>query len=308
MAEHKIIIPPYLKKGDTIGMVCPAGYMPMEKMKTCIEVLQRDWGFRVKKGKTLGSGVNYFSGTDAERLADIQEMMDDPEVKAVLCARGGYGVGRIIDQIDFRHFRKHPKWLIGFSDITVLHAHIHTRYHIATLHAPMAGAFQDGGFNNEFVQSLRKSLLGKKAVYEAAVHPFNHPGKVSGVLVGGNLALLSHLVGTASDLRTKGKILFVEDVGEQLYNIDRMFYQLKRSGKLDKLAGLVIGGFTDCKDTDRTFGKTAYEIIHDLVKEYTYPVCYGFPVSHEKENYALKVSGTYTLSVSRNKVKLNEII
>ena len=307
MADNKIIIPPYLKKGDTIGMVCPAGYMPKEKMKTCIEVLQRDWGFRVKEGKTLGSGENYFSGTDAERLADIQEMLDDPEVKAVLCARGGYGVGRIIDQIDFRKFRKHPKWLIGFSDITVLHAHIHTRYHIATLHAPMAGAFQDGGHKNEFVQSLRKSITGKKSSYEAAVHPFNHPGKVSGVLVGGNLALLAHLVGTSSDLRTKGKILFVEDVGEQLYNIDRMFYQLKRSGKLDKLAGLVIGGFTDCKDTDRPFGKTAYEIIHDLVKEYTYPVCYGFPVSHDKENYALKVGGTYTLSVSRNKVKLSEI-
>ena len=306
MADHKIIIPPYLKKGDTIGMVCPAGYMPKAKMKTCMEVLQRDWGFRVKEGKTLGSGENYFSGTDAQRLADLQEMLDDPEVKAILCARGGYGVGRIIDQIDFRHFRKHPKWLIGFSDITVLHAHIHTRYHIATLHAPMAGAFQDGGYKNEFVQSLRKSLSGKKAVYEAAVHPFNHPGKASGVLVGGNLALLSHLVGTASDLRTKGKILFVEDVGEQLYNIDRMFYQLKRSGKLDKLSGLVIGGFTDCKDTDRPFGKTAYEIIHDLVKEYTYPVCYGFSVSHEKENYALKVGGTYTLSVSRNLVKLRE--
>lgn len=308
MAAQKIIIPPYLKKGDTIGMVCPAGYMPKEKMKTCMEVLQRDWGFRVKEGKTLGSGENYFSGTDAERLADIQEMLDDPEVKAVLCARGGYGVGRIIDQVDFRKFRKHPKWLIGFSDITVLHAHIHTRYHIATLHAPMAGAFQDDGFKNEFVQSLRKSLTGKKAFYEAAVHPFNHPGKVSGVLVGGNLALLAHLVGTPSDLRTKGKILFVEDVGEQLYNIDRMFYQLKRSGKLDKLAGLVIGGFTDCKDTDRPFGKTAYEIIHDIVKEYTYPVCYGFPVSHEKENYALKVGGTYTLSVSRNTVKLREHI
>jgi muramoyltetrapeptide carboxypeptidase len=308
MADHKIIIPPYLKKGDTIGMVCPAGYMPKSKMKTCIEVLQRDWGFRVKEGKTLGNGDNYFSGTDAERLADLQEMLDDPDVKAVLCARGGYGVGRIIDQVDFRHFRKHPKWLIGFSDITVLHAHIHIRYHIATLHAPMAGAFQDGGYKNEYVQSLRKSLTGKQAIYEAAVHPFNHPGKVSGVLVGGNLALLSHLVGTASDLRTKGKILFVEDVGEQLYNIDRMFYQLKRSGKLDKLAGLVIGGFTDCKDTDRPFGKTAYEIIHDLVKEYAYPVCYGFPVSHEKENYALKVGGTYTLSVSRNLVKLREHI
>jgi muramoyltetrapeptide carboxypeptidase len=306
MSHKKIIIPPYLKKGDTIGLVCPAGYMPKEKMKKCIQVLQRDWGFTVKEGKTLGSGDNYFSGTDDERLADLQEMLDDPTVKAVLCARGGYGVGRIIDRIDFKHFRKHPKWLIGFSDITVLHAHIHTCYHIASLHAPMAGAFQNGGDKNEFVQSLRNALTGKKAQYDSSVHPFNHPGKTRGVLVGGNLALISHLVGTPSDINTKGKILFLEDVGEQLYNIDRMFHQLKRSGKLDKLAGLVIGGFTDCKDTDRPFGKTAYEIIHDLVKEYTYPVCYGFPVSHEKENYALKVGGTYTLSVNRNSVKLKE--
>jgi muramoyltetrapeptide carboxypeptidase len=308
MSSKKIIIPPYLKKGDTIGIVCPAGYMPKEKMKTCIQVLQRDWGFKVKEGKTLGSGDNYFSGTDDDRLEDLQEMLDDSKVKAVLCARGGYGVGRIIDRIDFKQFRKHPKWIIGFSDITVLHAHIHSVYQILSLHAPMAGAFQKGGYKNEFVQSLQKALTGKKAIYESSVHPFNHPGKVTGVLVGGNLSLITHLIGTPSDINTKGKILFLEDVGEQLYNIDRMFYQLKRSGKLDKLAGLIIGGFTDCKDTERPFGKTAYEIIHFLVKEYTYPVCYGFPVSHEKENYALKVGGTYTLSINRNSVTLKETI
>lgn len=306
MPAHKIIIPPYLKKGDTIGVICPAGYMPKEKMKTCIQVLQRDWGFKVREGKTLGSGENYFSGSDAERLADLQAMIDDPEVKAILCARGGYGVGRIIDQVNFSRFRKNPKWLIGYSDITVLHAHIHTRFHIASLHAPMAGAFQNGEYKNEYVESLRQALTGKKAAYTAAVHPFNHPGKVSGILVGGNLALLAHLVGTPSDIRTKGKILFLEDVGEQLYNIDRMFHQLKRSGKLNSLAGLVIGGFTDCRDTERPFGKTVYEIIHDLVKEYKYPVCYGFPVSHDKENYALKVGGIYTLTVTRNSVKLKE--
>jgi muramoyltetrapeptide carboxypeptidase len=306
MSSKKIVIPPYLKKGDTIGIVCPAGYMPKEKIKTCIQVLQRNWGFKVKEGKTLGSGVNYFSGSDDERLDDLQEMLDDPTVKAVLCARGGYGVGRIIDRIDFKRFRKDPKWLIGFSDITVLHAHIHTLFKIASLHAPMAGAFQNEGYKNEFVLSLQKALTGKKANYISSVHPFNHPGKATGVLVGGNLALISHLVGSRSDLNTEGKILFLEDVGEQLYNIDRMLYQLKRSGKLDKLAGLVIGGFTDCKDTERSFGKTAFEIIHYLVKEYTYPVCYGFPVSHEKENYALKVGGTYSLSVSRNRVTLKE--
>jgi muramoyltetrapeptide carboxypeptidase len=275
-------------------------------MKTCLKVLQSNWGYKVKEGKTLGNGDNYFSGSDEERLDDLQQMFDDPTVKAVLCARGGYGVGRIIDHIDFKHFRKYPKWLIGFSDITVLHAHLHSVYKIASLHAPMAAAFQNDGYKNEFVLSLQKALTGKKGNYETSDHPFNHPGKTTGVLVGGNLALVAHLVGTRSDLQTKGKILFMEDVGEYLYNIDRMFYQLKRSGKLDKLAGLVIGGFTDCKDTDRPFGKTAYEIIHDLIKEYAYPVCFGFPVSHDVENYALKVGGTYTLNVSRKRVQLKE--
>lgn len=300
------IIPPYLKKGDCIGIVAPAGFMPSEKMQTCIDILE-DWGFRVKLGATTNSAsLNYFSGTDDERLRDLQGMLDDPEVNAVLCARGGYGVSRIIDRLSFRRFRKHPKWVIGFSDITVLHAHLYANYKIASLHAPMAAAFNDGGFHTPYVQSLKAALEGVPASYECAVHELNNPGTAEGLLVGGNLTLLAHLVGTRSDFKTKNKILFLEDVGEYLYNVDRMLLQLKRAGKLDKLAGLIIGGFTDNKDTERPFGKSVYQIIYDHVREYEYPICYNFPVSHEKENYALKVGVQYSLLVRHDKVLLHE--
>ncbi|MFT3933301.1 MAG: LD-carboxypeptidase [Chitinophagaceae bacterium] len=301
-----IKLPPYLQKGDTIGITCPAGYMAAEKAQACIDTLH-EWGYNVMVGKTLGSAsTNYFSATDEDRADELQAMLDDDSISAILCGRGGYGVGRIIDQLDFSLFKKKPKWIIGFSDITVLHAHINSNYKIATLHAPMAGAFNDGGAAGEYVLSLKDALEGKKARYECAVHDFNKKGEAVGELVGGNLTLLSHLIGSSSEIKTKGRILFIEDIGELLYKIDRMLYQLKRSGKLDKLAGLIVGGFTDMTDTERPFGKTALEIIQDIVKEYDYPVCYNFPVSHNKENYALKVGVGYKLKVGKNKVVLEE--
>lgn len=299
-------VPPYLNKGDTIGLVCPAGYMSIEKVQSCMETLQ-GWGYTIQCGTTMNSrSVNYFSGTDQERLDDFQQMLDDDRIKAILCARGGYGVGRIIDRIDFNAFKKKPKWIIGFSDITILHAHIFSNYKIASVHGPMAAAFNDGQHKNEYVQSLHKVLAGKKARYHCPPHAFNQKGEAIGELVGGNLTLLAHLIGTSSDMKLKGKILFLEDVGEYLYNIDRMLHQFKRCGKLDKLAGLIIGGFTESKDTDRSFGKTAYEIIHDIVKEYDYPVCFNFPISHNQENVAVKIGVGYKLKVSRSKVVLEE--
>ncbi len=301
-----IKIPPYLKKGDTIGLVCPAGYMPAEKVQTCLDVLQ-EWGYRVKTGKTIGGGSKtYFSGTDEERLTDFQQMLDDDAIKAVLCARGGYGTGRIIDKIDFTKFRKYPKWIVGYSDVTVLHSHIYSHFYISTLHAPMAGAFNEDGFKNEFVRSLKNALEGKKLKYKCEVHEYNRKGEAVGELVGGNLALLAHLVGTDSDIKTRGKILFLEDVGEQLYNIDRMLHQLKRSGKLARLAGLIFGGFTESKDTERPFGQSVHEILHQIVKEYDFPVCYDFPVSHTDRNYALKIGVGYKLKVGKSKVTLEE--
>jgi muramoyltetrapeptide carboxypeptidase len=298
--------PPYLQKGDTIGLVCPAGYMTLEKVQTCITALQ-DWGYQVKIGSTVGSNSeNYFSGTKEERLKDLQLMLDNDDIKAILCARGGYGTTHIIDELDFKKFKIKPKWIIGFSDITVLHCHLYSKYYIASIHAPMAAAFNDEGYNNEYVLSLKKALEGRKGKYQCAPFKFNRRGDAIGELVGGNLALLAHLIGSDSDVKTKGRILFLEDTGEYLYNIERMLYQLKRGGKLTKLAGLIIGSFSESKDTERPFGKNVYEIIRDVIKEYDYPVCYGFPVSHEKENYALKIGVGYKLKVGKSKVSLEE--
>lgn len=299
------VIPPYLKKGDTIGVICPSGYMPYNKAETCISVLQQ-WGYKVKVGFTTGNQFNYFSGTDEERLNDLQQMMDDDNVNAILCARGGYGMGKIIDRIDFKKFRKSPKWVVGFSDITLFHLHIYRRFNIAGLHAPMAAAFNNDEYKNEYIQSLRKALKGKKARYNCEVHEFNNPGKVTGEVVGGNLSLLAHLTGTPSEVKTKGKILFIEDIGEYIYNVDRMMYQLKRSGRLDGLAGLIIGSFSGMKDTTIPYGCNVYEAIKQIIAHYNFPVCFHFPVGHERENYALKVGVQYELNVGRTNVTLNE--
>jgi muramoyltetrapeptide carboxypeptidase len=300
-----IKIPPYLKKGDTIGITCPAGYLEKGKANACISTLQK-WGFEVMVGKTLGSSSrNYFSGTDEQRLNELQAMLDDDSIKAILCGRGGYGVGRIIDAIDFSKFKRKPKWIIGFSDITVLHSHLNSKLKIASLHAPMASAFMDG--ENEYIQSFYKAIIGKKTKYTCIKNSLNKEGTATGELVGGNLALLTNLIGTPSDINTNKKILFIEDISEYIYSIDRMFYQLKRSGKLDSLAGLIIGGFTEIKDTVRPFGKTVYEVINDMVKEYDYPVCFNFPVSHGKENYALKVGIRYQLKITNKIVSLSEL-
>ncbi|MEO8583657.1 MAG: LD-carboxypeptidase [Flavitalea sp.] len=298
--------PPYLFPGSTIGLVCPSGYIPPDRMNTCVETL-KEWGYNIKTGLTTNSvSDNYFSGSDEERLTDLQQMIDDPEIHAIMCARGGYGLTRIIDKIDFKHFCEHPKWLIGFSDVTILHSHVYTNYKISTIHGPMAGAFNDAESDNKYLLSLRNVMEGKKISYSCEPHTFNKKGAIIGELVGGNLSLLAHSIGTDSDIKTKGRILFLEDVGEYLYNTDRMFYQLKRAGKFDKLGGLIIGGFTGMKDTDRPFGKTIEEIISDVMSEYDFPMCFNFPVSHEKENLALKIGVGYKLKVSKTRVTLSE--
>lgn len=299
--------PPYLSPGDTIAITCPAGYMPLEKALTCIETLQQ-WGYEVLPGKTLGSNSkNYFSGTDEERCSELQAMLDDKSIKAILFGRGGYGMGRIIDQLDFKKFKKHPKWLIGFSDITIMHCHVFTKYGIASLHAPMAAAFNEGEHDSYYIQTLRTALSGEKQTYKCLSHPFNKKGKATGKLIGGNLALLAHVIGTASDFNTKDCILFLEDIGEYSYNVDRMLYQLKRSGKFKKLKGIIIGGFTDMKDTERVFGKSVDEIIQDILEDVDVPVCFNFPISHGKENVALKIGVEYSLNVGKEKSTLKEM-
>ena len=274
--------PPSLKKGDKIAIVASARKVSKEELQPAIGLFQ-SWGLEVVSSKNLFNQNNQFSGTDNERAEDLQTMFDDASIKAVICARGGYGTLRIIDKIDFTKFKQHPKWMIGFSDVTVLHSHIHT-IGIQTLHAKMLLNINK---NSESTETLRKALFGEALNYEIEPHPLNIKGNAEGQLVGGNLSLLYALAGSVSDIDTKGKILFIEDLDEYLYHIDRMMLNLKRSGKLNVLTGLVIGGMTEMKDNAIPFGKTAEEIILDAVKEYNYPVCFNFPAGHIDRNCAL---------------------
>ena len=296
-----IHIPPYLLKGDTIGLICPAGFMAIEKTEACQNILKK-WGFKVQLGKTVGNQYHYFSGKDVDRLADLQDMLDNPSINAILCARGGYGTSRIIDQVNWKAFQKHPKWIIGYSDVTVLHCHLYQKLKFASIHAPMAGAFTDG--ENKYILSVKKAITGKSLSYNIENHPFNRTGEAIGPLLGGNLSLLAHLTGTPSMPSLKGAILFMEDIGEYLYNIDRMLLQLDRAGKLKDLAGLIIGGFTDNKDTVTPIGKTAYELIADRISGYDFPVAFDFPVSHETNNVALRTGMHHTLKVGKKQAIL----
>lgn len=289
--------PPYLIKGAVVGITCPAGYVSADRVSFAAETL-RLWGFEVVIGKTVGNEHHYFSGTDAERLADLQQMLDNPDIDAILMGRGGYGVSRIIDDIDWTKFKLNPKWICGFSDITVLHSHIHTTTALPTLHSPMCGAFTPDTINSGHIKRFLACLIGESQHYHTAPHQFNRTGYGEGILVGGNLAMLTHLVGSKSDIDTTGKILFIEDIGEHLYKIDRMLLTLKRAGKLDNLKGLIIGGFTEMEDTTRPFGQTVDEIIRDNVAGYNYPVCYNFPSGHQDENHTLILGMVHKLQVT----------
>ena len=293
MIQH----PSYLKKGSVIGITCPAGYVSNDRVAYALDVLQY-WGFRVKVGNTVGGEHFYFSGTDEERLQDLQAMLDDPGIDAILMGRGGYGVSRIIDRIDFTAFLKKPKWICGFSDITVLHNHIQARFGIATLHSPMCAAFKPETINSDHIKNFFAALTGESLFYHAAPSSFNRTGIAEGILTGGNLAILAHLTGSPSEADTAGKILFIEDIGEHLYHIDRLMLNLKRAGKLDHLKALIVGSFTEIEDTERPFGQTVEEIISDKVKEYDYPVCFNFPCGHQEENFTLTLGMTHRLIVT----------
>jgi muramoyltetrapeptide carboxypeptidase len=291
------VLPPFLKPGSVVGITCPSGYVARERVTYAIEVLNR-WGFGVNEGKTIGSGQFYFAGTDEERRADLQSMLDDPELDAIIMGRGGYGMSRIIDDLDFTAFVKKPKWICGFSDITVLHSHLHARYGIASLHSPMCGAFKPETENETYLKTFYSALTGGALNYITAPAAYNIKGTAEGVLTGGCLSLLAHLLDSVSDIDTTDKILFIEDIGEHLYKVDRMLVSLKRAGKLDKLKALIVGQFTDMLDTERPFGQTIQEIVLDKVKEYDYPVLFDFPSGHEDINYTLTLGATHKLSVT----------
>lgn len=299
-----MIQPQNLQPGDIIGMVCPAGTIPLETVQKCIETLT-SWGYTVKLGKTVGGKHFTFSGTDLERTADLQEMMDDENVKAILCARGGYGLSRIIGHLDFTALKRTPKWIIGFSDITVLHAALQ-RNQIMSIHGPMAAAFNKGAEGAPYVQALKSIFNGELCQYETPAHAYNQLGSVTAPIIGGNLCLIAHLIGSVNSINTKGKILFLEDIGEFHYNLDRMVIQMKNAGLFHDLAGLVIGGFSAMRDEPTDIGAGAYEIIQSHIKEFNYPICYDFPISHGLANYPIKLGASYALHVLAKGVTLIE--
>ena len=301
--SHSKKIPRYLKKGDLIGICCPSGYISIEECQPAINKM-KEWGFDIRVGMTVGAKDFTFAGTDEERIKDMQQMLDDDSIKAIMLGRGGYGAVRIIDKIDFTEFEKRPKWIIGFSDATVFHCHINHNYGIATLHSKMCNSFPDD-FSKatqtqiDSIDSIRQCLVGEKMKYKRDPNENNRYGEAVGPLVGGNLSIIQNVTGSISNLHTEGKILFIEDVDEYPYKIDGMLWNLKRSKKLDRLKGLIVGEFRmKPDDPGEEFGKNIYDMVMEKVKKYHYPVCFDFPVGHVKENYALKCGVRHRLTVS----------
>ncbi len=296
-----MIIPPYLKQGDTAAIVCPAGKVPGD-IDDALNLLV-SWGLRVVTGESVHASFHQFAGDDETRATDFQRMLDDDDVKVIFAARGGYGTVRMIDRIDFAHFSSRPKWIVGFSDITVLHSHIQANYGIPTIHGQMPLTIPEG--TRESLDTLRRVLFGESVFYQYRSDHDHIAGSATGKLIGGNLALLASVVGSVSDPDYDGAILFLEDVGEYLYSVDRMMWMLKRSGKLAGLRGMIVGGFTSLKDNDIPFGFTVEEIILEKVAAYGYPVAFGFPAGHIRDNQALVLGREVELSVSGKTVALH---
>ncbi|MBK7762277.1 MAG: LD-carboxypeptidase [Bacteroidetes bacterium] len=299
----KFTLLPFLKTGDKIGVTCPAGAVNMEEMQDMFATL-RSWGFEVVVGKTVGTQYYKFSASDDERYIELQEMLDDDSIKAICFGRGGYGLVRIIDRLDFTQFKQSPKWLVGYSDITCLHSHVNSQFGISTLHAHMGAGYKPENYDATSTQSIYNALMGNAIGFDIEPHNMNRTGGAEGILCGGNLALLSDLIGTPSDIDTQGKILVIEDIAEYKYNIDRMMWQLLRAGKLTHLAGLVVGAFTDTQDNEIPFGMSEYEIVWEKIKDFDYPVAFGCKVGHQSENYALKLGSLYRLEVGSDSVSL----
>lgn len=293
-------MPEFLKKGDTVGILATARKIDLETLQPAIKLLE-SWGLNVVIGRTIGKEENQLAGPDWLRATDFQEMLDNPKIKAIWAAKGGYGTVRIIDRIDFTNFKKKPKWIVGFSDVTVLHSHVNNM-DIATLHAMMAISAKTA--SPEAIESLRKALFGQALEYTLPHHSYNQNGNGKGELVGGNLSVLYSIMGSKSEIDFKGKILFIEDLDEYLYHIDRMMMNLKRNGYFDGLQGLIIGGMTSMNDNEIPWGKDALQIIKDITKDYKFPVVYDFPAGHIKDNRALILGKTVTLTVNDEKTVL----
>jgi muramoyltetrapeptide carboxypeptidase len=295
-AQLTMITPPYLQKGDTIAIVATARKHIVKSLQPTIDLLE-SWGLHVVFGNSIGLEENQLAGSDAQRAADLQEQLDNPSIKAIWCARGGYGTVRVVDLIDFTQFKKHPKWLVGFSDVTVLHNHLNTMGY-KSIHGIMPISLAKA--TPEAIESLRLSLFGQPLQYAIDPHPMNRLGKASGELVGGNLSILYSLLGSPSAIDCKDKILYIEDLDEYLYHIDRMMMNLKRNGCLESLKGIIVGSMTDMKDNDIPWGKNALEIIQDVTKKLNIPIIFNFPAGHIHDNRALILGNNITIDVTEN--------
>ncbi|MDX2190285.1 MAG: LD-carboxypeptidase [Bacteroidota bacterium] len=297
--KKTMVFPPFLKQGDTIVLVATARKITKPDIAFSIQVFE-SWGLTVHLSKYLFEANNQFAGTDDERLFDLQSAIDNPNIKAIFCVKGGYGTARIIDKVNFESFNKNPKWVCGFSDVTVLLMHL-ANIGFAGIHSIMPTQFPKENSKNS-IESLKQTLFGELATFQLKPHPLNINGKSKGKLIGGNLTIINNLIATSSDFDFENCILFIEDIDEYLYHIDRMLGHLFRTSKLNKLAGLIVGHFSDMKDNTVPFGKDSYAIISDYISNFNFPVVFGFPVGHEFDNLALIVGSEIKMDVDSQHV------
>ncbi|MDY0781208.1 LD-carboxypeptidase [Tenacibaculum sp. IB213877] len=295
----KLITPPYLQKGDTIAMVAPAGILKNRKeVIDNAKALAESWGLKVVYGKHLFNQNDHFAGTDDERCQDFQDALDNPNIKAIWAARGGYGSVRILDKLDFTKFRQHPKWIIGYSDITAFHNHIHN-LGIETLHAMMGTSMQDNPEDiEETITTFKKAIFGEQLSYKIPSSKSNRTGKVSGELVGGNIAILASMLGSDSQVNTEGKILFIEEIGEYKYSIDRMLQSLKRAGYFDKLKGVIVGDMSKVKKNTTPWGHSIEHLVLQIIPK-DVPIMFDFPAGHEPDNRALIMGREISLNIGK---------
>jgi muramoyltetrapeptide carboxypeptidase len=299
-AQIPMKIPPSLQKGDSIAILATARKNIDDNLKPAIDLLH-SWGLEVVIGKTIGLDDNQLAGTDAQRAEDFQHQLDNPNIKAIWCVKGGYGTVRIIDLLDFTKFKQNPKWIVGFSDVTIIHSYLN-KLNIASIHAAMPVTVAKA--TPETIESLRKALFGESLKYEIPFDTANKLGNAKGEIVGGNLSILYSLMGSNAQIDCKGKILFIEDIDEYLYHIDRMMMSLKRCGCFDNLNGLIVGGMTKMRDNDIPWGKNANQIIADVTKGYSFPILYNFPAGHFHDNRALVFGKQVSLELTAVTSKL----
>ena len=291
-----MINPPLLKSGDKIGIVATGRKVSVNNVEPSRKIFA-SWGIEVIMSPNLHSNAHsYLAGSDLERISDFQQMIDNPDIKVIVCARGGYGTTRIIDALDFSSLYKNPKWIVGFSDVTALHLKLF-KVGIKSVHGTMPLLFSNPE-NNSSIESLRRSLVGESEVITSNPNPLNRFGKTTAQIMGGNLSLIVDSIGTTTDPDTNGKILVLEEIDEYKYKIDRMLMHLKRSGKLDNLAGLIVGHLTDIKDPEVPFGEKIEEIVVSKTTRKNYPIAFNFPIGHENPNLAWVHGSVMTLNVT----------